>query len=149
MFGNLSSEILGMPRVIQSASQDSVFPSKWLAKINSKYATPSNAIIVYSSLGLFLATIGGFKQLAIIVSAVTLLLYLGVVFAVIKLRKSMPFEKGQFKIPGGLVVPIITVFIIIYFLSNLAMNEIVGISLSIVLLSILYSVLKKLDVFKT
>jgi len=148
MFGNLSSEILSVPRVVQSAAQDRVLPSKWLAKINSKYATPSNAIILYSFLGLLIATVGGFKQLAILVSAVVLLLYLGVALAVIKLRKSHPFEKGQFKIPGGMTVPIITTLIIFYFLSSLTMNEIIGISIMIVLLSILYFILKKLDVFK-
>jgi APA family basic amino acid/polyamine antiporter len=148
MFGNLSSEILSVPRVVQSAAQDGVLPSKWLAKINSKYATPSNAIILYSFLGLLIATVGGFKQLAILVSAVVLLLYLGVALAVIKLRQSHPFEKGQFKIPGGMTVPIITTLIIFYFLSSLTMNEIIGISIMIVLLSILYFILKKLDVFK-
>ncbi len=148
MFGNLSSEILSVPRVVQSAAQDGVLPSKWLAKINSKYATPSNAIILYSFLGLLIATVGGFKQLAILVSAVVLLLYLGVALALIKLRKSHPFEKGQFKIPGGMTVPIISTLIIFYFLSSLTMNEIIGILIMIVLLSILYFILKKLDVFK-
>jgi amino acid transporter len=144
MFGNLSSEILSMPRVLHAAAQDRVFPSKWLAKVNSKYATPANAVILYSSLALLLAVAGGFKQLAVIATAIILLLYLGVALALIKLRKSKAFEKGEFKIPGGLTVPIFTIGIIFYFLSNLAKVEILGISIAVILLSLIYYILKRL-----
>ena len=151
MFGNLSSEIFSLPRVVYGAARDNVFPSRFLSKISSKYATPANAIILYSAVGLFFSSIGGFKQMAVIASASVLIIYLGVILAVIKLRTLKNADPGSFKIPGGYAVPILAILIIFWFLSHLSMNEKLGFLLYAVLLSAIYLIIlfiKKKKVMK-
>ena len=140
MFGNLSSEILSVPRVLFAASKDNVIPLKKLSTIHKKYATPYVSIIIYASLGLLFASVGGFKQLAIISSASSLLIYLGVSLATIKLRreKNAVSSTELFRIPGGYTVPILSSIVIIWLISNLSKNEFTGVGLFIIVLTIVY-----------
>ncbi len=143
MFGNLSSEILSMPRVLYAASADRLIPLKILSRIHPKYATPYVSIIVYVCLDFLFASVGGFQSLAILSSASILLIYLGVVIAVIKLRyknRKHPIP-GSFHIPGGLTVPIVAILVILWFLTNLSKNELMGMGLFFVVLTLLYFVI--------
>ena len=145
MFGNLSSEVLSIPRVLYQASKDNTLPINSLSKIHSKFATPHIAIISYAALGFLFASFGGFKQLAIISSASILLVYLGVSLSVIKLRRAdkIGLEDQGYKIPGGYLIPILSSLTITWLLSNLTQNEGVGIGLFIVALTLLYFLKKK------
>ena len=126
MFGNLSGEVLSIPRVLYGAAKDDVIHSPLLARVHKKYATPYMAIAVYVGLGFFFASIGGFRQLAILSGAAILLVYLGVALAVIKLRKAKNTDPDTFTIPGGYTVPVASVIVIVWFLSNLTRQEQVG-----------------------
>ena len=145
IFGALSSAILGIPRILYSAAKDRVIPINLLSSVHKKYVTPYVAIIVYAGLGFLFATFGGFKQLAILSSAATLIIYLGVALAVIKLRrnKGTHSEQETFKIPGGYTVPMLSVLIILYFLSNLTSDEMKTSATFIGVLSIIYLAIKK------
>jgi len=142
MLGSLSGEILAVPRVLFAGARDGIFPA-FLGKVHPKYFTPYLSIIVYAAMGYLLAVFGAFKQLVILASATTLLIYLGVVLATIKLRyKKTPGTKKTFTIPGGLVVPISASIIIIWILSNLSKEEMIGISIALLVLSLIYVVMK-------
>lgn len=141
MFGNVSSKVLSTPRVFFAASKDMVFPIKILSKIHVKYNTPHIAIIVYIVLCFTIASLGGFRQLAIIASAASLLLTLGISIAVIKLRrdkKNFDSKEKTFKIPGGYTVPILSSITTIWFLSNLSGTKALGLGAFIILITILY-----------
>lgn len=141
MFGNLSSEVLSLPRILFRASKDKVLPLRSLAEVHAKYSTPYLSVITYATIGFFLASFGGFQQLAIISSASILLVYLGVSLSVIKMRKNdahlKPTTNG-FRIPGGYVIPVLACLTIIWLLSNLSGNETLGIGLFILVLTIIY-----------
>ncbi|WP_147206427.1 APC family permease, partial [Segetibacter aerophilus] len=119
MFGYLSSDILNMPRVLFRSAIDGVIPIKPLAKTHPHFATPYISIIAFTALGCVLSIAGGFRQLAILSTSSVLLIYLGVALSVIKLRVKEKRGVATFKIPGGLVVPVLSVLIIIWFLTNL------------------------------
>jgi len=138
MFGGISGDVLSIPRVIFAASKDDVIPIKLLSLVHKKYATPAIAIIIYATLDFLIATFGGFEQLAIISSASSLLIYFGIALAVIKLRRTKRESTHSFKIPGGYMVPIVAIIIIIWFLSNLKLNEQIGALVFIVSLSLIY-----------
>lgn len=123
MFGNLSGEILSMPRVLYGAARDKVIPLDFLSRVHTEYATPHIAIVVYAGSGFLLASLGGFETLAIISSASMLLIYLGVALSVIKLRRKSPPDLTAFRIPGGYTVPVAASLIVIWFLSNLTGEE--------------------------
>lgn len=143
MFGNLSSEILSMPRMLYRAAKDRVIPIEIASRVHKKFSTPYLSIIIYVGLCFLFASLGGFKQLAILSSSSILLIYLGVAIAVIKLRKKENKEdselsKYSFRIPGGNLVPIMAVLVILFFLSNLSFNELIAIGIFIGVLSIIY-----------
>ena len=98
MFGNLSSEILSLPRILFSASRDRVIPIKVLARIHPKFATPYVDILSIAGIDFLLATFGAFQQLAIFSTATILLVYFGMAIAVIRLRKKNPKKPaGSFR----------------------------------------------------
>lgn len=140
MFGNISSQVLSNPRIIFAASKDGVIPIKILSKIHMKYVTPYIAIITFTVMCFLFASFGGFKELAIISSASSLIIALGISIATIKLRKNKTYDtKGKtFRIPGGYLVPILSIIVTLWFLSNLSANKILGFGLLITILTILY-----------
>ena len=140
MFGSLSSKILSVPRVLYAASKDEVLPVKFLASVHSKFTTPYVSIIVYASLCFILASIGGFKQLAIISSATSLLISLGIAVATIKLRRDKKglSDPNSFRIPGGYTAPILASLFIIWFLTYLSQKNILVVAVFIAILSVFY-----------
>ena len=142
MFGFLSGDILNNPRTLYALSRDRVIPIKALSKIHTSFATPYISIIVYASIGFLIAATGSFESLVVIASSSILMVYLGVVLAVIKLRYTHQSKSDEFTIPGGLIVPVICIAIILYFLSNLTENEIIGSAIAIASLSFIYFLIR-------
>ncbi|QMU30629.1 APC family permease [Adhaeribacter radiodurans] len=145
MFGYLSGDILNMPRVLFRSAKDGVIPIRALALIHPKFATPYVSVIAFTTLGCVLAITGEFKQLAILSSSSVLLIYLGVALAVIKLRIKQKADAASFRIPGGYTVPLLAVVTILVFLSNLTQSEMIGMLITLVVLSILFYLLKYLQ----
>lgn len=142
MFGNISGMVLNMPRVLFAAARDNVIPSRSLARVHQKFLTPHISIICYSCLGFIFASMGEFKQLAMLSSASYLLIYLGVVVSVIKFRITNRTEEGSYKMPGGYFIPALSAIVIIWVLSNLPLRELGGMVVFIVLLTGIYFMVK-------
>jgi amino acid transporter len=138
ILGAISGEILAIPRVLFAGARDGILP-KFLSAVHPKYITPHKAIIIYSALGFLFAVFGVFKQLIILSSAATLLIYLGVVLAAIKLRyKKTAAAENSFTIPGGIIVPVSATVIIAWLLSNLSKEELIGTGIFILALIVIY-----------
>ncbi len=147
MFGYLTSDLLNMPRVLFRAAKDRVIPIKPLSLVHSKFATPYIAVIAFTTLGCFFSITGEFKQLAILSSSSVLLVYLGVALSTIKLRFNKDLDQTTFKIPGGIIIPVLSIITIIWFLSNLTSQEMIGLAVMLMVLSLVYVVIRyfKLD----
>lgn len=144
VFGSLSGSILSYPRVLFAGAQSGWAPA-FIAKIHPKYATPYWAIIIYTVLDFIFAVTGGFRQLIIVASASLLIIYLGVVLAVVKYRLiNKTSVESPFKLPFGLLIPAIAAISILWFLSNLNLSEWIGVGIAIVSLSIMYGIMKQL-----
>ncbi|MCB0382114.1 MAG: amino acid permease [Psychroserpens sp.] len=144
MFGLISGDLLNSPRILFALSRDQVIPVKKLSKVHPKFATPHIAIVTHTIITFVLAISGSFEQLVILATSSILLLYLGVACSVIKLRKTQKAEPGEFKIPGGKLIPLLSVGVILYFLSNLSSKEIIGTGVFIVLLSVIFIFINKM-----
>ncbi len=135
-FGTLSGDMLNTPRVIFAAARDRLLPA-FLAKIHPTHHTPYMAILVYALVGCSFALSGTFQQLAILASGSILLVYLGVCLSVLRLRQLFgPAAVGQFRIPGGALVPILAALVVLWLLSQMAMREVIGLA-ALLLISIL------------
>lgn len=141
-FGCVSADILATPRSLFAAANNGIFP-KILGKVHPKFATPYWAIIVYG-LAVFVFSIsGGFKQLAVLASAAILLVYLAVILATIKMRNQQnESNEKTFKIPGGLLFPLIGIMAILWLISSLTQWEFISTTLFIACISIIYILTK-------
>lgn len=148
MFGFISGDVLNMPRVIFSAARDKVIRPHQLALVHKKYATPYWSIILYAATGCFFSITGEFKQLAILSSASVLLIYLGVSLAFIKLRLSEKETNGSFRVVGGYTVPVISIITILWILSKMNNNEILGIISFTAIISVIYLILNILKKYR-
>lgn len=138
ILGVISSLPLLFSRVMFAGAKDGLLPA-YLAKVHPRFATPANAIITYSAVAFVVAVSGGFKQLALIVSATVLLIYAGVILATIKFRITGRANKqGTFKIPGGLTVHIAALLAVALFIVQLELKEIIGLSIFLCVLSMIY-----------
>jgi APA family basic amino acid/polyamine antiporter len=143
MFGNLSGMVLNMSRVLFASARDKVIDINALTKVHPKFSTPHVSVIVYATMGFLFATIGEFKQLALLSGSSYLLIYLGVVMAVIKLRIKKPdYSEKSFKMPWGFTIPIISVIAILWFLSSLPGKELLAMAIFLLFLSLVYFILR-------
>ena len=98
-----------------------------LATVHPRHHTPHIAILFYAAIGCLFALTGTFRQLAVVASGSILLVYLGVSLAVIGLRRRMgPPSPGQFRIPGGPTVPVLSSGVILWLLSQMTASEATG-----------------------
>ncbi|MDE3252741.1 MAG: amino acid permease [Bacteroidota bacterium] len=145
MFGTLGTEVLSIPRILYSGARDGLLP-KPLSKIHPKYLTPTTAIIVYVCIDLVFAITGEFKTLATISSASALIVYFGAVLAAIKLRKKPSPEKNEtFRLRGGVIIPVLAAIVIIWLLTGLSREELQGLAVFALALSMLYAAKKFLQ----
>lgn len=139
-FGLISGDILNTSRLPYAAARDGLLP-KFLSAIHPRYATPYMAVIVYAGVGFIMSVSGGFRQLAVLASSAMLVIYIGVILATIKLRKIKP-EPNAFVMPGGLTIPLLALVGTVWFLSNLAWKEIIGVVSFLAFFTLVYFVMK-------
>ncbi len=138
MLGVLGGEILSVPRILFAGARDGLMP-KVFAKVHPRFFTPHVAVGFYAILGFLFATMGGFKQLAVIASASSLLIYLGIVLATLKLRKGTSnAPTAAFSVRGGPTIPILATCVVLWLLSNLSRQEFTAIAIFISVCSVLY-----------
>ena len=142
ILGCLGGEILSVTRVLFASARDGLFPKR-LAAIHPRFSTPHIAIIFYAAFGLLFAIFGGFKQLAILASTSSLINYLAVVLATLKLRKTdASTPENSFRVPGDILVPILAAIAIVWLLSNLTKEELISFFVFIAIFSFLYFIIK-------
>ena len=123
IYSNLSGDMLGGPRVVFASSLDNNLP-RFLGKVHPKYKTPHIAIIFFTVvIGVF-ALSGTFKYLAVVATGSLLLVDLGVILAVLRLRQRDGLPKdGEFRLPFGPVIPLLSCAIVGWLLLQVPLNE--------------------------
>ncbi len=123
MYAVIGGDTMVTSRLPFAAAQDGLLP-KVLSRVHPKYKTPHVAIILYCCVMFIMAISGGFKTLAILSSSSILIVYLGVILAMIKSRLKPDLSNPpMFKVPGGLLVPILALIVLIWVLSYVPFNE--------------------------
>lgn len=143
-FGTVSSDVMATPRLLFAGANDGLFP-KFLGKVHTRFATPYLAVISYAALIFLFSVFGGFKQLAVLASSAILIIYLLVILATIKLRKTKSDQaENLFTAPGGLLFPIIGIASIIWLLTSLTKIEMLSTIVFIVIVSIFFLITRKI-----
>lgn len=112
MAGVNSGIAITAPRSLYALARDRFLPDL-LAKLHPKFHTPYIAIIINTSIVLFLTVKGSFDVLVNMVALASILQYIPTCLAVIYLRIKRPNMERGYKVPGGLIIPIIGVAVCI------------------------------------
>jgi len=140
--GNVGGDVLNTPRLLFAGANDGLFP-RFLGKVHQRFATPYLAVVTYAGLIFLFSVSGGFKELAVLASGALLLIYLSVILATVRLKT----KKGQaaektFKVPGGLLIPLIGIAAIVWLLSHLSAKEILSTIVFILIICMIYFLMK-------
>lgn len=137
MFGYVSGMIFTAPRALYAFGRDGILPAAF-ARI-SKYDTPAVAIAAQCVMTFLVSVTGGFAELAILSNIGVLLLYLLCCISAWELRRKNVQTGGvPFRIPGGAVVPVVAVAVIVWILSNATVKEFSVVGGVLVVASVLY-----------
>jgi amino acid transporter len=118
MFGWLTGSLLAGPRGLFALARDGFLPAR-VAAVHPGFRTPHAAIVLYSVLALGLALSGTFTQLAVLSNLAALALYALCAIAVVVLRRRNVRADGPpFRIPGGLIVPMLTCIVVAWIVIN-------------------------------
>jgi len=140
IFGAISGDMLGAPRVIFASSLDDNLP-RFLSKVHPKYKTPHVAVIFFAAVVCAFALSGTFRYLAVFATGSLLLIDLGVVLAVVRLRQrdGLP-EAGQFRLPFGPLIPLLSCLIVGWLLLQVPAEEAMSIAGLIGASAIVYAI---------
>ena len=123
MFGHVSGDMLGSPRVLFAFGRDGIFPDA-LARVHPIYRTPHLAIVVHALIVATLAISSSFTQLAILANVAALSLYLMCVAASFELqRRDVRAGGTPFKVPGGPIIPVLAASAIFWVLAHATWKE--------------------------
>ncbi len=141
MFGYVSGMTLAVPRALYRFAEDGLLP-KIVGSVHPTYRTPHVAILIQTTLVCALAVFNSFEQLAVISNLAALLLYAGCAAATIVLRQRGIRQPGAtpFAVPGGPVVPVITIGLIGWLLTSITKAEWTVLVVTLVVASGLYVV---------
>ena len=139
IFATVSGDMLCAPRVVYASAVDGSLP-KFLAKVHPKYKTPYLSVIFFATVVAGFALSGSFEPLAVVASGSILVIYGAVSLAVIRLRRRDGEPKeGEFKLPGGPTIPILSCITVAWLLSQLTVEQATGLGVLAGIAAVLYA----------
>ncbi|MDA0680827.1 MAG: APC family permease [Proteobacteria bacterium] len=129
IYSTLSGDMLAGPRVIFASALDNNLP-KIFGKVHTEFKTPHVAIILYAIVVGVFAVSGTFKYLAVVATGSLLLVDLGVILAVLRLRRrdGLPAEE-EFRLPFGPLIPILSFIVVGWLLLQVPSGEALSIAI--------------------
>src|SRR5438876_3287578 len=143
--GYLTADMLCNPRSLYALAETGQLPRK-LAVVHPRFGTPAIAIGTYACLGFVVALSGTFRQLVIIASSGTLLLYLICCLGLLLLRaRNIAMACGTFRAPGGPFVPLAASAIIVWMLTTLEWKELAAAAGVVIVSGAVYGICERIQ----
>ena len=140
IYGAVSGDMLGAPRVIFASSLDDNLP-RFLSKVHPTYKTPHVAVVFFAIVVCAFALSGTFRYLAVFATGSLLLIDLGVSLAVLRLRQRDGLPKaGEFRLPLGPLIPLLSCLIVGWLLLQMQAEEAASIAVLIGASTVVYGV---------
>ena len=122
VFGALLDGLICTPRGFFLMAQDGILPDS-LARVHRRFRTPHISIIVTAALMFLLSVTGVFRHLAILSVSSILLVYLAICVGALRLRYTRPKPPRAFRVPGGPVVGILGIGVVLWLLTSATRRE--------------------------
>jgi APA family basic amino acid/polyamine antiporter len=137
--GYLSADVLCSPRNLAALAERGQLP-RALAAVHRRFKTPATAVGLYALMCATVAWSGSFRQLVIVSTSGTLVLYLICCLGLLRLRaRGIATSGPPFRVPGGSFVPLAASAIILWLLSTLAWAELAAAMFLVVMSGVVYA----------
>lgn len=138
MFGHVSGMTFATPRALYAFGRDGILPSVF-QRVHPRYHTPAVAIVTQCIITFAISVTSGFATLAILSNVAVLILYGLCCIAAWRLQR-MDVRGGgiPFSIPGGALVPVLAVGVILWILTSVTLREIAVVAAVLVAASVLF-----------
>lgn len=141
--GYLVADMLTSPRVLFALGEARQLPHVF-ARVHPRYETPAVAIVVYATVAFFLAVSGTFRELVILATSGTLILYLMCCLGVLRMRaKRVAMAGPPFVAPGGPIVPLAASALILALLWTLSWRELMASIVAVAVSATIYFCLER------
>lgn len=120
--GNLTASMLSAPRMVYVMGHDGSLP-RWFSIVHPKFRTPANAIMAYGLFSILLSLSGGFVFLAVMSTAVRLLVYVMCILTLPVLHKKLGEFEGQFTLPGGMAIPLLSFLLTLWLMTHASLQS--------------------------
>jgi basic amino acid/polyamine antiporter, APA family len=119
LFGNVSGNIIGLPRLLLAMSRDKLFIEQF-SDVHPTRQTPYKAIIFQCIIAIIIVIIasGAYQKLLELLVPVSLTMYAGILLLVPYFRWKKPDHPRPYKAPFGKVLPVL---LVIFFLTLLVL----------------------------
>jgi amino acid transporter len=115
--GNLSASMLSAPRMLYAMAHHGNLPAH-LGRVDRRFQTPANAVLVYGLLALGLALVGDFAGMAVMSTVVRLIIYVTCIAALPVLNWKLGASAGAFYLPGGMLIPALAFLMSLWLMSH-------------------------------
>jgi len=139
IFGTKSGVALSSPRILYALSRNRTLPGVF-SKVWPRFQTPVVAIWTTGILVMILATTGTFTHLILLNVAARLYEYFMVCLSVLVLRFRAKDENRPFKLPFGILIPLIAAVLCIWLLTREAGNQLLAALIALVVGLVLYAI---------
>jgi amino acid transporter len=145
-FGYVAGDILASPRGVFALARNGLLPSV-LGRIHERYRTPHVAIVFHAALAAVFAVTGSFAGLVVFATLATLIVYLICCLATIQLQRKDVRTEGAtpFRVPGGPVVPVLALGVVVWLMSASTGREFVGLAIMIAVETVVYLVMRRVS----
>ena len=126
VYGNLSSQMLNVPRITFALAERGDFPSVFGA-ISRRFRTPHLSIATFAAIVFLLSLLGTFRSNAVLSAVARLLTYGVVCMAVMTLRKKQP-HADAFRLPAGPMVSILGLLFVLALVTQMGIKEVIAIA---------------------
>ncbi len=138
IIGAVACWVVAAPRLLLAMARDRLFLTQF-SVLHPKYNTPYKAIIFQTIVTSILVIIGlgAYRTLLLMLLPFVLVMYIAVLFALVKLRFTQPKLKRPYKAPFGKVGPLVVILIMIALLVMWVVMEEEAIRLIILAVSLI------------
>ncbi|KPP82477.1 MAG: APC superfamily amino acid-polyamine translocator [Oceanicaulis sp. HLUCCA04] len=142
--GNITGTVVTTPRLTYALALEKTLPA-WFGKVDERTHVPANSIIFFAVLATILAVVGDFFALAAMSAFVRVLIYVGCIAAMPRVRALPAETETPMRLPLGWTIPVLAVLGSLVLLSQVPLRSMAITAAFLVAAALVYAVMQFLN----
>ncbi|WP_439634295.1 APC family permease [Glycocaulis sp.] len=139
--GNITGTVVTTPRLTYALALEKTLPA-WFGKVDERTHVPANSIIFFAVLAAILAVVGDFFALAAMSAFVRVLIYVGCIAAMPRVRALPAETEKPMRLPLGWTIPVLAVLGSLVLLSQVPLRSMVITAAFLVAGAVIYALMQ-------